>query len=441
MAEAIARYLPDCAGGAVGVESCRPTAIRYKPGRSCLVRYKVILRDMEIGTTIKTRAHAELHAGNRAEELWRSQWLACLVEDAARRHPQPPRGRATYLFHLRAILQVCPVDAQLPALVRATCADEMRRVLVQALPKGTGSALGECYPELFRYKPGKRAMLRYRLSGAGAKVLYGKLYRGDGGAPLFDVGHALVAAGVATPRPLAYVPELKLLVYPEAQGRRLRDLRGTTEFEAWMGPVADALADLHQTRVDGLPTYPRQNGADSVLAAAHTIGTLLPELATQTTRLASQLAAHLEAVKGPVATIHGDFGSNVLVSDAGVILLDLDTVRLGNPLLDVAAFLAAQARDDPSGGAERARTAFLDAYASSRPDVREHVALFDAAELLRMAVGPFRRLRPNWPDESERLVRLAGKRLREWRRRSYAPGMAVAAQSQFDVSALRCHIS
>jgi hypothetical protein len=77
MAEAIARYLPDCAGGAVGVESCRPTAIRYKPGRSCLVRYKVILRDLEIGTTIKTRAHAELHAGIARKSCGgASGWLA-----------------------------------------------------------------------------------------------------------------------------------------------------------------------------------------------------------------------------------------------------------------------------------------------------------------------------------------------------------------------------
>ena len=164
-----------------------------------------------------------------------------------------------------------------------------------------------------------------------------------------------------------------------------------------------------------------RHGAEGVLAAARAIGTALPDLAAEVDRLATSLAADLTAVVGPETTIHGDFSDNqVLVSDAGVALLDLDEVRLDNPLFDVGTFLARlQARPMESlGAADDARAIFLDAYVALRPDAREHIPLFEAAALIRRwAAYPLRRLRSGWSDETERLVRLASQRLQEYRRR------------------------
>jgi aminoglycoside phosphotransferase (APT) family kinase protein len=211
-----------------------------------------------------------------------------------------------------------------------------------------------------------------------------------------------------------------MLVYAEAPGTRLAELRSkSTEFEAWLVPVAEALANLHATRVADLPAYSPQRGAEGVLAAGRMIGTALPDLAAEVNRLATSLAANLGTVVGPETTTHGDFSDNqVLVSDAGVALLDLDSVGLGNPLFDVGNFLAQLSARLPPGAADAARVIFLDAYAAFRPDAREHALLFEAAALLRrLAAYPLRRLRPGWPDEVQRLVGLAVQRLQEYRRR------------------------
>jgi aminoglycoside phosphotransferase len=421
MIEVLGRHLPDCASGALRVESCHPVAVRYEPGRSCLVRYKLALRDDRAGPKIKTLAQVELSASNLAEELWSDPTLGRLVERAAKWHPDPPVGRAAYVPEMRAIVQLYPVDVKLPALVPATSSCEMCRVLREAFPEKTGSAPRECHAELVRYKPAKRAVLRYRLGGAEVDTVYGKLHARDRAAALYEIGRALREAGVATPAPLAYLPDLRMVVYSEAQGGRLKDLYATDEFAGWMGPVAEALAHLHATRIDGLPIGSSHDEARTVLVAGRMIETLLPNQATEAARLATNLAADLAAVQVPAVTIHGDFSAQqVLISDASVVLLDFDRIKLGNPLLDVATFLAdLSVRQNES--TSTARAMFLDAYAALRPDVREHILLFEAAKLFKAAVGPFRRPTPDWPTESEHLMRLATQRLKEHRGRSLPP--------------------
>ncbi len=420
MSEVLGRHLPDCASGAFRVETCRLIWVLYKPDRYCLARYELTLRDAETGSTVRTLAKViRMHRAERAEKLWSDPLLDRLVERAARLHPDPPVGRAAYVPQMQAIVQLYPVDTELPALVRAVSSSEMRRVLREMLPEGTGSALRECRAELVRYKS-KRATLRYRLRGAEVDTVYGKLRHDDRGATLFEIGRALRGAGVPTPAPLAYLPDLRMLVYAEAPGTLLAELRGkSTEFEAWLAPVAEALARLHATRVAGLPAYSPRRGAEGVLAAGRAIGTALPDLAAEVDRLATSLAADLGTVAGPGTTTHGDFSDNqVLVSDAGVALLDFDTVGLGNPLFDVGNFLAQLSARLPPGAADAARVIFLDAYAAFRPGACEHALLFEAAALLRrLAVYPLRRLRSGWSEETERLVGLAAQRQQEYRRR------------------------
>ena len=419
MREVLGRYLPDCASGALRVESCRPYHVLYKQGRNCRVQYELTLGDTEAGSTVQTLAHVKMYGDGRTEKLWSDPALGRLVERAARLHPDPPVGRAAYVPEIRAIVQLYPVDVRLPALACAASSSEMLRALRKALPEG--SALRECQAELVQYKPTHRVVLRYRLSGAEVDTIYGKLHRDNRGAVFFEVGRALAAAGVATPTPLAYLPDLRMQVHAEAPGTQLSKLRNSAEFEAWLGPVAETLARLHATQVADLLTFSPHDRADAVVAAGRTIGTALPGLAAEAEQLARSLAADLGAVVGAEATIHGDFSDNqVFVSDAGIALLDFDVVRLGNPLVDVGNFLAklSSHREDLFGDADSMRAIFLEAYAALRPEAREHALLFEAATLLRRsALYPLKQLRPGWSDEIERLVRLAAQRLEEYRRR------------------------
>ena len=405
MTELLRLSLPDCASGALLLEACRPQYVRYKPGTSCRVLYQLALRDAETGQRIETLAHAMLYADGGARTLWCRRSLGHLVARAARRHPGAPTERAAYLPQIGAVVQLYPVDSRLPALVRAASRSKMRRLLGEEV-RGT--------PELIRYKPGRKALLRYELRHG---ALYGKLQTDDRGAALFSIGHALATAGVVTPVPVTYLPDLRMLVHPEARGAPLAVLRGTAEYNGWMGPVAEALAHLHTT---GVRLHrPAVREADSVLAAARSVGQLVPQIAESVRELATKIITALDTANATQGVVHGDFyDDQALVGADGVVLLDFDEVCSGAVLQDVGNYLAHLTAGNGGEQLDGIRAAFLHAYTALRPVPEERVLAWEAAALLKLASGPFRRLEPRWDEGMERLVRLAGQRLQEsgiWR--------------------------
>jgi Phosphotransferase enzyme family len=349
-------------GGAVadliGAERCLPRYAKYRPGRRLQVLYELDGGDL---------AHLTMLPPARAERLWAHVAASGLLE----RVP----GGARRVPELAGVLQRYPVDVRLPGLVEASVASE-----------------------LVRYKPGRRAVLRYRLDG---RAVYGKLRADDAGAGHVALGHALLERGIATPAPLRYEANLRMTVHSEAPGTRLSDLEGD-ELTAWMEPVAAALARLHGANVPGLPAHSPEQEIDELRAAAGTAAALLPHRRAEIGALADRVAAALAAARRATpATIHGSFHDDqVLVGDAGVVLLDLDSAAIGDPLLDVGHFASYLS----ASGQTTARAAFLDAYGREAP-------LFEAAALLRWSSLPFRRLEPGWPARMERRLELAAARL------------------------------
>ncbi len=411
MGAILGAQLPDCASGRLQLRSCRPYSVKYKPGKYCFVVYNLTFSDSSSGTLITALAHSILYPRRRSAKRWATLQRTQLIEQARHMYPQAPDIRAIHLPELGALVQLYPVDVNLPELLLAGSAAIMRRKLHEALPGVSTGEAPRCEVELIRYKPGSRAVLRYRLHGSEERVVYGKLQHDAGNRALYAVERALQDAGVAVPTPLAYLPDLQLTLHAEAPGTWLKQLRGTAEFVNWMEPVAAALARLHATPTDRLCVQATQNQA-GLVEVAQTIAVLIPGLAREVVQLAERLIAHLNVVQGPTAIIHGDFYEDQLfVSDIGVVLLDFEEAQLGDPLLDVGHFLAQLSL---RGNAEHARAAFLDAYAAFHPRARKDALLFEARAVLSLALGPFQRLRPAWPEKIERRIRLATDRLDEY---------------------------
>ena len=304
-----------------------PRYVRFQPGRRLVVLYD-------------SMAHLTVLKPRRTERLWAEVAGSPLAERA-----------------LGGVVQRFPLDVRLPGL-------------------GAAVAGGE----LIRYKPGRRAVIRY--PGA-----YGKL-RADGRAPVALPG---------TPRVLEHRPSLT--VYEEVPGTPLRQC----ERAPWMHAVAAAMARLHATRVD-LPAHDIAAEARDLRAAAETAAAIGADSGDLTERLLAALAA----VPPATATIHGSFHDDqVLVGDHGVTLLDLDSAAIGHPLFDVGEFASYLT----AAGEEEARGRFLDACGAG-PDA----LLFEAAALLRWSSLPFRDLEPDWPDAVRRRIELAWARLGDYRR-------------------------
>jgi hypothetical protein len=395
--------LADPVEGDLRVARCRPIYIRYRPGRYCRVLYEIRFRDRATGAATERLAHAALLRGDRAERLWARGEPQRLAERAAELHPGPPAARAAYVPTLRAIVQVYPVDLDLLGLVEAAAPGVMRERLGDALAEGR---LLEVEPELVRYKPRRRAVLRMRLEGGRRQAVYAKVRADERGALIHRSAVALAAAGVPLAEPLGYLPDLRLMLASEVAGTRLRELRGSPRFAAAMEPVAEVLARLHACRLPDLETS-EDAEAGELRSAAGTVAALLPGVSTRVERLADRLIDRLAAADVPTGTIHGSFHDDqVLVSEGAVTLVDLDSVQRGPLLADVGHFLSYLSAD----GVDAAREAFLAAYARHAA-AGSAVLLFEAASLLRWSTLPFRELRPDWPEAVERRVALAAARL------------------------------
>jgi thiamine kinase-like enzyme len=380
------------------VSRCEPRYARYKPRTSLLVQYTLELEDGR-----STLAHAWLHVDGRAEQIWRSASFARLLERTERRHdPGPPGGRALFLDGVGALVELSPVDSRLRALVRASSARKLRRVLRDA----AGVRVEKANPNLVRHKPARKALLR-------SPGVYVKLYADGGGARRLAVARRVAAAGVPTAPPVTYLTEFDAAVYREAAGTRLADLHGVVYADA-LKSSARALAALH--RVPCGEPWDRSAEAARIYGAAAAVGALVPEAAPQADSLADEIVRRLAGAEERVVLAHGDFyDDQLLVWADGAVLIDLDEARPAHPLLDVGNFLAHLGARTPGG--ERLREPFLAACDAAGIDVRG-AEPFEAAALLALAVGPFRRLEPDWPQRVQEIVALAAARLRARPRRS-----------------------
>jgi hypothetical protein len=306
-----------------------PRYVRFRPGRRLVVLYD-------------SMAHLTVLTPKRTERLWEKVAGSPLAE----RVPE-----------LGGVLQRFPLDVRLPGLATA-------------IEGG----------ELVRYKPGRRAVIRY--PGAYAKL------RADGRAPATIPG---------APRVLLH--EGGVTVYEEVAGTPLREC----ERVPWMEPVAEAMARLHGMDL-ALPPHDLVAEARDLRGAAETAAAIGADPGD----LAQQILAALEEVPAATATIHGSFHvDQVLVGEHGVTLLDLDSAATGHPLFDVGEFASYLT----AAGEDEARGRFLEACGAGRDAL-----VFEAAALLRWSSLPFRDLEPEWPAKVRRRVELARLRLADYRR-------------------------
>ena len=113
----------------------------------------------------------------------------------------------------------------------------------------------------------------------------------------------------------------------------------------------------------------------------------------------------------PSTTVHGDFhpGQVALDESDQVLLLDLDELDVGDPLRDLASWIADHLAVDPDVDLERAAAPLLSGYRSvggMRVDVAK-VAPFVADELVARAGGCIRRLEVGALNRARHLVRRA----------------------------------
>lgn len=180
--------------------------------------------------------------------------------------------------------------------------------------------------------------------------------------------------------------------------------------------IVTRLQRLHQTTLTDLAKLTAADLAVRARQAADDLRFACPQSATEINMVASRITETLASLdRVPPATLHNDFHWNQLsIKRDRFALLDLERMRAGDPLLDVANF-ATQLQmlgDRPEhpvdvAMAQRWRALFLEQWNRlARPavDVRRLTA-YAALSRMELARGMMRHLRPGWRQLTSQCIR------------------------------------
>ena len=243
-------------------------------------------------------------------------------------------------------------DAELEHVAKLTDAAWAKRYfqdLVDRLPLPAGATIDSVDIDPFKYLPGKRIVLRYRLRyGDDELLLFAKHYDGDQGRASADIQNHLsrqleTGAGTAVvPRVYHYDPELQVTFQQAWIGNSIA--KGETERprEQWTR-LLRATCGLHSV------APPR--GSQATLDARALLFKIRKDVA-DVTALLPQMQSFMESAQDTLTRtleretprhsgfLHGSLlPSQILLGENNVAFIDFDGTAEGDPLYDVCELL------------------------------------------------------------------------------------------------------
>ncbi|MGH3090003.1 MAG: phosphotransferase family protein [Rubrobacteraceae bacterium] len=383
------------------------TYVKYRPGESCLVGYRI-----EAGESV-TEAYAKAYPRSDADRRLRRA-----REETGVPGPLGP-GRLA-LEDLAAVVSVFPNDGRVKALSRVEDPDSRRRLLRESLPDRPD--LREGALKRIAYKPERRCVAALLTEDGPQAVL--KMHTRHSYPTRRGNAEAFVARGpLGLAAKLGHSDHYRTVVSEWLTDRPLGEEISTPTLDAGaVETVGAALAELHAQEPRWLAGLTRAAEAEALLAEAAWLEAVCPWLAGGADELARRLCGHLvdaPPVDGPV---HGDFHvRQILLKDdhSGAAILDFDGAFRGDPATDLGNFVAHLERDAlrgrfPPRRVAPIRDALLEGYrAATRRSVPPRVDLYAAVGLYRLAPRFFRYNEPGWPEKTTELLKRAEEVLDE----------------------------
>ena len=370
------RHVPELVAGRARLLDCTPSRLRAK-GEQWLARYELVLSE----------AGGADPDGSGPRPLVLTGELEPPADAAEPEHRVEARFTgafgapdwAGWLPDLRLRLRTEVSDTSLPALPALTDPDAARALLEDAIGAQSvpGIRIAVAVPEIVRYKPGSRCTLRYRLRydpprPAGPDTpdhVVVKTYQGEKGANAFAAMSALWASvpartgPVAIARPLAYLPEPRVLVQAAmpgqaglSEGIRAALLEGDptllAELRGHLAHTARGIAALHGCGVRHGRVHTWEDERDEVRELTDRLAHSVPALATAVDPLLDRLGAL--AARAPAdepGPAHHDFRPGQVLIDrggpdrtglvqTGLGFIDFDGFCTAEPALDLGRFRA-----------------------------------------------------------------------------------------------------
>lgn len=373
--------------GATKIDDIEIDYIRYKPGMNCIARYS-----MSVGGA-RLNAYAKAHGPDARSKLDKA------VKRATSESLLGP-GRLP-LDEERIVFSVFPNDAKLKALQALSAQTKKERLLQRVFGPDSRWQAGELDQSL-NYKPERRYVARLRLTSGELALLkfhtrqgYQRALRSN--RPANIIGHS---------------QRRSVIAHSWLEGRTLRELSGAGQvLPHHITAAANALADFHNGSPEtGLPVD-RAAQIKMIEALGEQAGFLLPSLRYRATRAAARLADGITSIDSIQLPVHGDFyDKQVVINGTSAALIDMDSARLDDPLVDLGNYAAHMERLCLSGGQSPGETrqhllTLMTSYESAGGAVSEsRLRHFLAVGLFSLLNQPFRDFEEHWPETMDRIL-------------------------------------
>jgi len=249
------------------------------------------------------------------------------------------------------------------------------------------------------YRPGRRATIRFAVSGlqADRAHLCGKTFRDDRGKRLLQL-HLRTSAElrqhcggrIRVPSPVGFDDDLRLALFVWMPGRGLAG--DNTPGDEALTTAVEALAAIHNLPAHGRETFGPADECAIVARWRNVVQQVMPASAEEGAALAARLStAARDLAPFEPTTIHRDFyEKQLIISPQCVTVLDLDTMACGDVCVDLGNFLAhlllrQTVSAGSCGGFEVMAGQLLQKYEARRAEVnRRNLTFYTASSLFRL---------------------------------------------------------
>jgi len=377
----------------LNVSSAQLTYLRYRPTRSCLGAYRVVIQDVAKPMLTHVTAYSM--------KAW-----AKLPTSIDNHH---------IALQDQVLVSFFPGDTKLTSLTQFMNSDNRQDILKTLMPANVETWTADI--ETLAYKPERRYVGRINCEyGAGALLKHYRKteYRKSASVTIMDCPST---ARLRIPRTLGRSEHHQSLVFEWLPGRLLDTEISTAPVARSLYAAGAVLAEFHALATDGLEHRTRNIQADKLTAIAATIAQLHPPLTSLAQDIATRVGEKLLQEPRVAQRIHGDFyAKQVVLMEAGqVAIIDHDENVCGDPMEDLGLFIAHLLRDKYNGRIAHSQTeilieAFINGYLeafigggqfAAQQQMNLSLRYYIAAGLFSLTHSPFRAHTPNWPEDTQ----------------------------------------
>ncbi len=406
------RLLPAATADAYAMLDCTIERVKYHPGKNCLVVFRF---DDRAGRAPTARVACRTYERHGARSRFEKARAA--------------GGAAPDVLHLpeiEAVAWVFPHDRKLhhlPRLLDATWfSGNVLPALQPMLAQPTNPA--QVSLQLAHYVPEHTGSVRVELQWPHApcsQTIYGKTYYDDRGEEAARLQREIYRAlashpDLAVPCPLHYERATRTFWQAAVPGHPAPAWCGLAEAER--AKILRGLTAFHSLRIAEAPPRTLVDLDLALHTAVNLISRALPGVRALVSQIVPLLASRLPILYAhdARATLHGDLHpGNLLIDDARLNLIDLDSVQTGPAALDLGSYVASElyrallaARVGASAGELVAQIAQAYNAAHAAPISRDALAIGTAFALVtERARRCITRLKPGRLELTEELLAIA----------------------------------